>query len=111
MSRTGHDLPLPRGGGGMAAWAPPPDPPTHPYQKIVPQEQNEIYQTGRKWGVDVRHLTFFLASDPPPPPRVKVRFATKTWPGPGGLENASFYHLIIHVQCKTLTIQPPPRFS
>ena len=57
------------GGGGQIA---PPGfwlthPPTHPHQKIFPQEKNEIYQRGPNLGVDFRYTNFFLASDPPPP--------------------------------------------
>ena len=39
--------------------------PTHPHQKIFPQEKNEIYQRGPNLDVDFRYTNFFLASDPP----------------------------------------------
>ena len=58
------------GGGGGSNWPPGilADPPTHPHQKIFPQEKNEIYQRGPNLEVDFRYTNFFLASDPPPPP-------------------------------------------
>ena len=57
------------GGGGGSNWPPGilADPPTHPHQKIFPQEKNEIYQRGPNLEVDFRYTNFFLASDPPPP--------------------------------------------
>ena len=57
------------GGGGGANWPPGilADRPTHPHQKIFPQEKNEIYQRGPNLEVDFRYTNFFLASDPPPP--------------------------------------------
>ena len=60
------------GGGGQIG---PPGfwlthPPTHPHQKIFPQEKNEIYQRGPNLEVDFRYTNFFLASDPPPPPGI-----------------------------------------
>ena len=57
------------GGGGGSNWPPGilADPPTHPHQKIFPQEKNEIYQWGPNLEVDFRYTNFFLASDPPPP--------------------------------------------
>ena len=57
-----------RGAGG-SNWSPGilADPPTHPHQKIFPQEKNEIYQRGPNLEVDFRYTNFFLASDPPPP--------------------------------------------
>ena len=62
------------GGGGGANWSPGilADPPTHPHQKIFPQEKNEIYQRGPNLEVDFRYTNFFLASDPPthPPPGI-----------------------------------------
>ena len=47
-----------RGGGGVAAWAPPPHPtpPTH----ITPEEKKETYQRGLKLEVNFRY-TFFLS--------------------------------------------------
>ena len=55
-------------GGGGVKLAPGilADPPTHPHQKIFPQEKNEIYQRGPNLEVDFRYTNFFLASDPPP---------------------------------------------
>ena len=57
-------------GGGRSNWPPGilADPPTHPHQKIFPQEKNEIYQRGPNLEVDFRYTNFFLASDPPTPP-------------------------------------------
>ena len=63
----------------MAARAPPPDPCTHPHQKIFPRRKSEIYQSGPKLAVDFRYTNCFLASDPPPPE--KVKYATKSWRG------------------------------
>ena len=61
-------------GGGGGQIGPPgfwlTHPPTHPHQKIFPQEKNAIYQRGPNLEVDFRYTNFFLASDPPPPPRV-----------------------------------------
>ena len=59
-------------GGGGSNWPPGilADPPTHPHQKIFPQEKNEMYQRGPNLEVDFRYTNFFLASDPPPPPSV-----------------------------------------
>ena len=56
-------------GGGGSNWPPRilADLPTHPHQKIFPQEKNEIYQRGPNLEVDFRYTNFFLASDPPPP--------------------------------------------
>ena len=56
-------------GGGGSNWPPGilADPPTHPHQKIFPQEKNEIYQRGPNLEVDFRYTNFFLASDPPSP--------------------------------------------
>ena len=54
------------GVGGMAAWAPPPDPPTHPHQKNFPGEKNETYQRGPKVEVGFRFTNFFLAPELPP---------------------------------------------
>ena len=63
-------------GGGGSNWPPGilADPPTHPPQKIFPQEKNEIYQRGPNLEVDFRYTNFFLASDPPthPPPRYSI---------------------------------------
>ena len=61
-------------GGGGANWPPGilADPPTHPHQKIFPQEKNEIYQRGPNLEVDFRYTNFFLASEPPPPPRCSI---------------------------------------
>ena len=53
-------LRVPRGGGGMAAWAPPPDPPTHPHQKFFLQEKNDIYQRGPRLEVDFKSTPFFF---------------------------------------------------
>ena len=57
-------------GGGGSNWPPGilADPPSHPHQKIFPQEKNEIYQRGPNLEVDFRYTNFFLASDPPTPP-------------------------------------------
>ena len=62
------------GGGGGSNWPPGilADPPPHPHQKIFPQENNEIYQRGLNLEVDFRYTNFFLASDPPPPPRYSI---------------------------------------
>ena len=55
-------------GGGVLNW---PlwgfGPPTHPHQKIFPQEKNEICQRGPNLDVDLTDTNLFLASDPPPP--------------------------------------------
>ena len=53
------------GGGGGSNWPPGilADPPTHPHQKIFPQEKNEIYQTWR-WILGTQ--TFFWPLTPPP---------------------------------------------
>ena len=58
------------GGGGGSNWPPGilADPPTHPHQKIFPQEKNEIYKRGPNLEVDFRYTNFFLAPDPPTPP-------------------------------------------
>ena len=57
-------------GGGGSNWPPGilADPPTHPRQKIFPQEKNEIYQRGPNLEANFRYTNFFLASDPPTPP-------------------------------------------
>ena len=63
-------------GGGGSNWPPriladpPTHPPTHPHQKIFPQEKKEIYQRGPNLEVDFTYTNFFLASDPPPPPGI-----------------------------------------
>ena len=50
---AGPWFPLPE--EGLAAWAPPSEPPhPHSHQKIFPQEKNEIYQRGLKLDVDFR---------------------------------------------------------
>ena len=36
-------------GGGMAAWAPPPDPPPHPHQIIFPPEKIKSIKWARNW--------------------------------------------------------------
>ena len=67
-------------GGGGSNWPtgiladPPTHPPTHPHQKIFPQEKNEIYQRGPNLEVNCRYTNFFLASDPPthPPARYSI---------------------------------------
>ena len=55
-------------GGGGSNWPPGilADPPTHPHQKMFPQDKNEIYQRGPNLEVDFRYTNFVLASDPPP---------------------------------------------
>ena len=64
------------GGGGGSNWPPGilADPPTHPHQKIFPQEKNEIYQRGPNLEVDIGTQTFFwpLTHPPPPPPRYSI---------------------------------------
>ena len=49
-------------------------PPTHPDQKIFPQEKNENYQRGPGLEVNFRDTNFLLASDPPthPPPGCSI---------------------------------------
>ena len=66
---VGHRPLLSDTGGGGSSWPPVilDDPPTHPHQKIFPQEKNEIYQRAPNLEVDFRYTNFFLASDPPPP--------------------------------------------
>ena len=65
------------GGGRGSSWPPgiladpPTHPPTHPHQKIFPQEKNETYQRGPNLEVDFRYTNFFLAT-PPPPPRYSI---------------------------------------
>ena len=55
-------------GGGGSNWPPGilAAPPTHPHQKIFPQEKNEIYQRGPNLEVDFRYTTFFWPLTPPP---------------------------------------------
>ena len=50
----------------MAAWAPPPDPPTHPHQTIFLREK--VYQMGPKLEVDFvyTNLFFWPLAHPPP---------------------------------------------
>ena len=57
-------------GGGTAyryQGAPPPDPLTHPHQKIFPQEKNEIYQKGPKLRVGCGYTKFSFWPLTPPP--------------------------------------------
>ena len=58
------------GGGGGLNWLPGilADPSTHPHQKSFSQK-NEIYQRGPNLEVNFGDTNFFLASNPPPPPR------------------------------------------
>ena len=70
------------GGGGVAAWAPLPDPPT-PTSENFPQEKHEIYQRGPKLEIDFGYTNFCLASDPP---FVYVTVATEPWPDPEFLD-------------------------
>ena len=62
-------------GGTLLLWLPwpapvdPPPPPPH-IRKDFPPEKNEIHQKGRKLEADFRCTNFFLASDPPTPPKM-----------------------------------------
>ena len=67
------------GGGGEGQIGPPgfwlTHPPTHPHQKIFPQEKDEIYQRGPNLEVDFRYTNFFWPlTHPPthPPPRYSI---------------------------------------
>ena len=69
------------GGGRGAAWAPPPDPPTHPRGKNFPQEK-KIYHRGPEIGGQFWvHKFFFWHLTPTPFPLVYVTVATTPWPG------------------------------
>ena len=48
----------------MAAWAPLPDPPTHPHQKMLHREKKEIYQRGPNSEVNIRHTNLFFGLYP-----------------------------------------------
>ena len=48
------------GGSGMAAWTPPPDPPPPQPTSLCPSRENEIYQRGPKWELDVRYANRFF---------------------------------------------------
>ena len=60
-SHSGHGLPLLGGSGEgqKAAWAPPPDPPTHPHQKIFPREKKKFIKRARNWRSILGTQTFF----------------------------------------------------
>ena len=88
--RTGQSVPgmtRPRlsvawSGGGMAAWAPPPDPPTHPptSEKFSSGEKKEIYQRGPQLEVDFRYTNLFFGLWTPPLPRFgKIRHYAMAW--------------------------------
>ena len=55
-----------RGGGrsGMAAWAPPPDPPTPHHIKKYVHRKKKIYQRGRHWRSIFGTQTLFWALTP-----------------------------------------------
>ena len=69
----------------MAAWDPPPDPPTHQHQKIFPQEMHQLNQRGPKLEVNFRYAKIFFQPLTPPPP-VQVEFAITPWPACGRLD-------------------------
>ena len=59
-----------RGGGGGGQIAPPgilADPPTHPHQKIFPQEKMKFIKGARTWRSILGTQTFFWPLTPPPP--------------------------------------------
>ena len=70
-------------GGGLAAWAPSPDPPTHPpthIRKLFLRKKMKFIKGARIWRSVFGRQTFFWPLRPPSP-RVQVLVAAKPWPG------------------------------